>query len=122
MIQAYQKLLARLKAGRVCNPKKHILDNEASAVFKKGIREQCQLKLVPPDINRRLIPEQAIQTFKDHCIAILFVVAERNQFDKSMKQAVLKLTLLRQSNVTPKISAYTYWHGPIDYDKISLAP
>ena len=41
MIQAYWEPLAKVKAGRVCNPKNHILNNGASAEFKKAIREQC---------------------------------------------------------------------------------
>ena len=38
MIQAFWKLLARLNAGGKGNSKKHILDNKASAEFKKEIR------------------------------------------------------------------------------------
>ena len=83
-----------MKAGGVCNPKKHIVDKKTSAEFMKAIREQCQLELVLPDMKRRLITEWAIQPFKDHFIAILFGVAESfpvNQFNKLVKQTVLIL-------------------------------
>ena len=39
MTQAYQELLARVKTGGVCNPKKHILDNKKSEEFKREIRK-----------------------------------------------------------------------------------
>jgi hypothetical protein len=49
----------------------HILDNEASDAFKKEIRKNCNLQLVPPDTHCRNLAERAIQTFKSHFIAIL---------------------------------------------------
>ena len=100
LIQAYAELPARVKAGGVGLPKKHILDNKKSAEFTKAIREKCQLELVQPDMHRKLIGEYLIQTFKDHFIAILSGVEESfsvNQFDKLVRQAVLTLNLLRQS-------------------------
>ena len=39
MIRAYQALLERIKSTGVCNPKKHIMDNEASVEFKKVIKK-----------------------------------------------------------------------------------
>ena len=52
IIKAYQKLLGRIKSTGVCNPKKHMLDNEASNEYKKVIKEQSKLQLVPPDNHR----------------------------------------------------------------------
>ena len=54
VIRAYRELLACIKEG-VCNPKMHILENEASEEFKKAIKVQCKLEMVPPDVHRRNI-------------------------------------------------------------------
>ena len=55
-----------------------ILDNEASAKYKRLITKKYAAKyqLVPPDIHRRNAAERAIRTFKAHCIAILAGVAD----------------------------------------------
>ena len=52
MIRAYLELLARVKESGVCDPKKHILDNEASAEFKRVIKRQSKLEIVPSDSHR----------------------------------------------------------------------
>ena len=39
-IRAYQELLHRMKSTGVCNPKMHILDNEASKEFQDEIKKQ----------------------------------------------------------------------------------
>lgn len=44
------------------------------------------------------------------------------EWDKLIPQSVLTLNLLRQSNVAPNISAYTYHHGSFDYNRMPLAP
>ena len=44
-----------------------------------------------------------------------------NQFDKLIRQLLLTLNLLRQSNITTAISVYSYQHGPFDYNKMPLA-
>ena len=72
---------------------------------------------------QRLNAEGAIQTFKDHFIAISSGVAKSfpvNQFHKSVRQAVLALNSLRQSNITPKLST-TYQHASFDHNNMPLA-
>ena len=74
-------------------------------------------------MHRRLIAGQARKTFKDHIKTLLSGTEESfpvNQFDKLMRQAVFTLNLLRQSNVTPNISAYAYRHGQFDKTKCYL--
>ena len=39
IIWVYQALLERIKSTGVCNPKKHIMDNEALVEFKKVIKK-----------------------------------------------------------------------------------
>ena len=54
----------------------HILDNEASNLYKEAIeKEQCTYQLVPPNNHRRNAAERAIRTFKDHFLRIIAGVA-----------------------------------------------
>ena len=69
-------LWTRVTRHRVEKPTLHILDNEASAAFKEAIRINSNLQLVPPDTHRRNLAERAIQTFKNHFVAILAGVDE----------------------------------------------
>ena len=125
MIRAYQSLWGRTTKNCKETPNMHILDNEASTAFKAEIKKNCNLQLVPPDTHRRNLAERAIQTFKSHFIAILAGVDSTfpmNLWDRLVPQAVLTLNLLRQSHVTPTVSAYHFVNGPFDYNKMPLAP
>ena len=109
MIKAYQTLWMRLTASRTIKPKTHILDNEASAEFKKEIQKNCTIQLVPPDNHRRNLAERAIQTFKSHFKSILAGVDDTfpmRLWDRLLPRAVLTLNLLHQSNAVPTISAW----------------
>jgi hypothetical protein len=69
--------------------------------------------------------ERAIQTFKNHFVAILSGVDDK--FPLSLwcylvRPAKQTVNLLRQSNVAPKISAYAHVHGQHDYMKRPFAP
>ena len=66
MIVAYKKLWEQTTWNRTVKPSLHILDNEASTLFKTEIQKQCKLQLVPPDMHWRNLAEHAIQTFKSH--------------------------------------------------------
>ena len=125
MIKTYQALWTRLTASGTIKPTTHILDNEASAEFKKEIQKNCTIQLVPPDNHRRNLAERAIQTFKSHFKAILAGVDDSfpmRLWDRLLPQAILTLNLLRQSNAVPTISAWQYVHGNFDYNKMPLAP
>ena len=72
MVRAYQTLVDWLKACRI-EPKMHIPDNECSNVFKKQIKtNNMDYQLVPPHDHRQNTAEKAVQTFKDHFLAVLF--------------------------------------------------
>jgi hypothetical protein len=43
-------------------------------------------------------------------------------WDRLLPQTEITLNLLRQSNTTPSVSAYTHLCGPFDYNKMPLAP
>ena len=58
-------------------PTKQVLDNEASAAYKEAIQESgMTYKLVPPDDHRRNAAEKAMQTWKDHFVAVLSSTAD----------------------------------------------
>jgi hypothetical protein len=52
-------------------PTTHVMDNEASAEYKKVIPQNCTIQLVPPNNRRCNLAERAIQIFRSHFIAIL---------------------------------------------------
>jgi hypothetical protein len=53
MIKAYTTLWTQLTDLGTVKPKTHILDNKASAEFKKEIQKNCTTQLVPPNNHRR---------------------------------------------------------------------
>ena len=114
MSQAYKKIINRMRMAGL-GIKKHTLDNEASDAFKQYIRQQqIQFELVPPGNHRRNQSEHAIQIFKVHIIAILAGVDDKfplSLWCHLLKPTELTLNLLRQSKVTPKISAFAHVHG-----------
>ncbi len=58
-------------------PTKQVLDNKASAAYKEAIQESgMTYQLVPMDNHRRNAAEKAIQTWKDHFVAVLSGTAD----------------------------------------------
>ncbi len=119
MIRAHQKLINRLRSAGIA-PKQHILDNECSNDFKETIKaNNMTYQLVPPHDHRRNKVEKAIQTFKDHFVAILCganTLFWLNLWDLLLCQAEHTLNMLRPSHMTPTVSAYTYLWGQHDYN------
>jgi len=64
-----------------------VLDNKASGAFKKEIRKNCKIQLVPPDNHRQKLAERAIQTFKNHFKAIIAGVD--NSFPMRLRDKLL---------------------------------
>ncbi len=80
--------------------------------------------MVPPNMNQINIGELSIQTFKNHCIAILAGIYPWFSiflWCKLLPQAVLTLNLMCPSNVVAKVSEYAYVHGQFNYDTMPLA-
>ncbi len=57
MIKAYLALWTHLIASGTVKPTTHIMDNEASEEYKKGIQKNCTIQLVPPDNHRHNLAE-----------------------------------------------------------------
>ena len=71
-LEAYAAIVELLKQ-RSHNVDLQVLDNEASAAYKKEITETWggKFQLVPPNMHQRNAAERAIHTFKSHFLAVL---------------------------------------------------
>ena len=125
-IEAYNSIMQRLR-DRGHRVDLQILDNEASADYKRVIEQKwkCNYQLVPPDVHRRNAAERAIRTFKAHFLSILSGVdANFPKFlwDLLLPQTELTLNLLRQATLDPTKSAWEYFNGPFNYDATPIGP
>ena len=125
IVRAYQKLLKEL---RLCgmSPKKHVLDNEMSAEFKDAVRMNgMEYELVPKGQHQRNIAEKAIQTWKAHAISVFSGMDSKCPlylWDLILPQIDWQINMLRQSNVTPKVSADAHLHGQHVFNRHPMAP
>jgi hypothetical protein len=124
-IIAYQKMVGRMEVSGL-RLKHHRLDDKCSEKFKQCIKKNWMThKLVPPDCHQRNIANRAIQTFKNHFVSILSGVDDRfplSVWCHFLCPVKFMVNLLRQSNVTPKVSAYAHIHGIHDYMKRPFSP
>ena len=68
--------------------------------------------------------ERMIQTFKAHFLSILVRVSSTFPnflWDKLLPQTEPTLNLLRQSNISPIISAWKHFNGPFNFGATPLA-
>jgi hypothetical protein len=82
-------------------------------------------QLIPPHNHCRNCAKKAIQTFKDHFVAILCRADKEfplNLWDLLLPQAENTLNMLHPSRITPTISEYTYLWGQHDYNSNPFAP
>ena len=126
-IPAYTRIMERLKTrGHAID--RQILDNEASAEYRRVITEEwkCTYQLVPPDVHRRNIAERAIQTFKAHFLSVLAGINSsfpNYLWDKLLPQTELTLNLLRQSHIAPAMSAWESFNNtPFNFDATPIGP
>ena len=107
-------------------PTKQVLDNKASAAYKEAIQELgMTYQLVPPDNHQRNAAEKAIQTWKDHFVAVLSGTADDFQLHlwcQLLPQMERQLCLLRQTNTNPKVCTHTYLYGPHNYNAEPYVP
>jgi hypothetical protein len=69
--------------------------------------------------------ERAIYTFKDHFLAILAGVDSAFPpylWNLLLPQAKLSLNLLQQATLNPQISAWEFFQGPFNFNKMPLGP
>ena len=81
--------------------------------------------LALPDKRSCNIAGKAIQTWKDHVVGVMsgtVVTFPIHLWRQAVLQTELQLLLLRQANVHPAISAFTYVYGPHDYNVEPFVP
>ena len=115
---AYQTMILRLRRSGII-PKKHILDNEVLEALKTIIQDEykMQMELVPPSTQHSNISEVAIRNFKARFLSVLAGTAQYfrpSLWDRLLPQAEITINILRQSNETPNVSAYTHLSGTFD--------
>jgi hypothetical protein len=77
LILAHTQALTRMRACGL-TPWHQVLNNEASAAYKQSILDSgLTYQLVPPDDHHHNVADKAIQTWKDHFIAILSITADK---------------------------------------------
>ena len=101
----YEKIMQRLSDNKLIVDLQ-ILDNEASAEYKRAIQKKwnANYQLVPPNTHGSNAAECAIRTFKAHFLSILAGVAPdfpRHLLDLLLPQTELTLNLLRQATLYP---------------------
>jgi hypothetical protein len=101
--------------------KHQVLDNQASAAYKKAISDSdMTYELVPPDNHQRNMAKKAIKTFKDHFVGVLSGCTPTfpmHLWCQLLLQVERQLLLLRQSRLHPNLSAYAHIYGHHDYNK-----
>jgi hypothetical protein len=124
-LRAYNKLHQYL-LDRGFQPLLQKMDNEASATLKRTIRAKgIDYQLVPPHMHRRNAVERAIQTFKNHFVAILRGTDKHfpiHLWDLLLPQATTTLNLLCTSRLNPQLSAAAHLNGAFDFNCLPMAP
>ena len=123
---AYEKIMQRLLNNKLTFYLQ-ILENEASAEYKRAITEKCNAnyQLVPPNTHQSNAAERTICTFKAHFFFILAGVAPdfpKHLLDLLLPQTELTLNLLRQATLDPSRSAWSYFYGLFNYDATPIRP
>jgi hypothetical protein len=107
-------------------PKHQVLDNQASAAYKKAIgNSDMTYELVPPDNHQRNMAEKAIQTFKDHFVCVLSGCAPTfplHLWCQLLPQVEPQLPHLQQSQLHPNLSTYAHIYGHHNYNKLPFVP
>ena len=102
------------------------LDNEISKKMVKLIEDNnLDYQLATPGDHRLMPAERAIQTFKNHFIAVrsgMDPAFPERAWHHILEHVVVTLNMLRPSKLNPKISAYMQLHGIFDFNKTPIAP
>ena len=108
------------------HPGFHFMDNKASTALNLAMTTiNIKYQLVPTSNHRGNNAEREIQTFKNHCIAILCSVEKYFHLqlcDRLLQQETISLNLPRKSRTLPHISAYTHIFGEFDFNRTPLSP
>jgi hypothetical protein len=107
-------------------PVLHRIDHETSVDLIAAIKERSlDIEISPPGNHRNNPAERAIQTFKSHFIAILNGVDKdfpEGAWDYLLPQVNMTLNMTRECGINAAHSAYSFVHGPYDFNAHPLAP
>ena len=97
------------------------LDNEASPEFHALLKEKnINYQLAPPGMYRKNAAERAIDTFKDHFIAVLCAtdpdLLMQNR-DHLIKQGDIIIKLLLSSRLNPILFPYAHLNGDFYFNQ-----
>jgi hypothetical protein len=126
-LTAYDSIMHRL-TNRGHNINLQIMDNEVSTEFKATIVDKWKVRyqLIPLNVHHHNPAKRAIQTFKSHFLAIIAGLPPALPYylwDLLLPQTKLTLNLLRQSSITPSMSAWEHFNGPHGgQDDLILSP
>ena len=102
------------------------MDNEAYTALKLIMTTMnIKYQLVPPSNHRANNAKRAIQTFKNHLIAVLCNLDKYFHLPlwyRLLQQAETSLNLLSKSRTISHISAYTRIFGEFDFNRTPLDP
>jgi len=103
------------------------LDNKDSKDYCHAITHNWMVtyQLFPPDVHHANAAEHAIKTFKSHFLSILARINTsfpNYLWDKLLPQAEITLILLHQSTISPALSAWELFNGPLNYYATRLGP
>jgi hypothetical protein len=124
IFRMYNELHQKLLDGGI-KPVLQRLDNEISKVLIQAIKDKgIDFQLASPNDHRLNPAERAIQTFKNHLIAILHGCDRKFPawlWCQIIPQVVMTLNMLRHSRINPRLSAHTQIFGIFYYNRTPLA-
>ena len=125
LVAAYNELHQQLLDGGI-KPVLQRLDNEVSKVLIQAIKNKgIDYQLASPNDHRLNPAKRAIQTFKNHLIAILHGCDRKFPawlWCQIIPQVVMTLNMLRRLRINPRLSAHTQIFGVFDFNRTPLAP
>ncbi|KAL7483280.1 hypothetical protein ACHAW6_008929 [Cyclotella cf. meneghiniana] len=125
ILKAYMEVYAFLRIRGYC-PWLHKLDNKTSHNVESFIKENnAKLQYTPPDIHRTNPAECAIQTWKNHFVAIRSGAPQMYRLSnwcKDLEQTDITLNMLRPCTTNLKLLAYKAMEGMYSFDATPMAP
>jgi len=102
------------------------MDNEISEVVKQFLlRNNITLELTPAHVHQQNAAERAIRTWKNHFLAGLASLNPcfpLQYWSHLLPQSEIKLNLLRQSRLNPRLLAYAQIQGHFNFNRTPMAP
>ena len=109
IVTAYMEII-RLLQSRCLKPKLQRLERKASSLLQELMTaEDIDFQLAPSNMHRRNAAERAIQTCKNHSIAILSKTDPNfpiQIWDQLLDQVQITLNLLQALRINPRLSAH----------------